>query len=63
MLQRPVEGYGFASVSNQSVPGGQAASSYAEERQGNRFSNAYATRSADWGEFLECQIGGIPEVR
>jgi len=36
---------------------------YAEQRQGNRFSNAYATRSADWLTYLDCLNNGASEVR
>lgn len=36
-----------------------SAIAYAEDRQGDRFTNAFAAHSADWIEFLECQIAGV----
>ena len=36
---------------------------YAELRRGDRFSNAFAVRSADWVEYLECVTGTATEVR
>ena len=36
-----------------------SAVAYAENRSGDRFSNAYAARSGDWLRFLECQTSGV----
>ena len=50
--------YGRGNVSNLADKcwTGLTTVAYAEKRQGDRFSNAYAARSADWVKFLECQI-------